>query len=82
MAPIVEPKVRNSQAPKVRVRSTNFQCVAEIDVKQQFAARLHALCDDMQLPRGRGRQSALAAKFGVSPNADRTHSVTLDLPQT
>lgn len=55
--------------------------MAEIDVKQQFAGRLHELCDDMDLPRGRGRQSALAAKFGVSPNAARKWLLGLGMPE-
>lgn len=42
-----------------------------VEVKSQFARRLHLLCDDMGLQPGRGRQTALAKMFGVSPNAAR-----------
>ena len=43
----------------------------ETDVKRLFASRLSELCDDMKLPPHRGRQTALATQFGVSPNAAR-----------
>lgn len=32
---------------------------------------MHELCDDLQIPRGRGRQTALAALVGLNPNAAR-----------
>lgn len=41
------------------------------NVRADFATRLHELCDDMQLPPERGRQSRLAAIFRVTPNAAR-----------
>lgn len=53
----------------------------EVDVKRQFALRLHELCDDMGLPRDRGRQTALASKFGVSPNAARKWLLGLGMPE-
>lgn len=50
-------------------------------VKQEFAARLHEICDDMHLPSARGRQTKLAALFGVSPNAARKWLHGLSMPE-
>lgn len=36
-----------------------------------FAARMNEICSDRGLPAERGRQSALAKAFGVTPNAAR-----------
>lgn len=52
-----------------------------IDYKQQFAARLSEVCDAKGIASGRGRQSALAMQFGVSPNAARKWLLGLGLPE-
>ena len=40
-------------------------------VKTNFAQRLGEICGEMHVPAERGRQTALAKTFGVSPNAAR-----------
>ncbi len=52
-----------------------------LDERAAFAARLHELCDDQGLPSERGRQSALAAEFKVSPNAARKWLLADGLPE-
>lgn len=39
--------------------------------RRAFAARLNEVCTDRQLPTGRGRQTILARKFKVTPQAAR-----------
>jgi transcriptional regulator with XRE-family HTH domain len=45
--------------------------VNKVNELPAFAARLNEVCTDKQLPLERGRQTELAAIFGVSPNAAR-----------
>jgi transcriptional regulator with XRE-family HTH domain len=80
MAPIVEPKVRNSQAPKVIAALSNLWCMNST-VKQAFAARLHEICDDMGLPKERGRQTELAREFELNPNAVRKWLLGEGMPE-
>ena len=49
--------------------------------KQAFSARLREICAEKQLP-DRGRQSALASLFSVTPNAARKWLLGLGLPET
>jgi hypothetical protein len=49
-------------------------------ILQEFTARLHEICDDMEIVAGRGRQSALALHFHVSPNAARKWLLGQGLP--
>ena len=49
--------------------------------KLEFAARIHELCSDHDLPAERGRQSALAKLFDVTPNAARKWLLGLGLPE-
>jgi transcriptional regulator with XRE-family HTH domain len=51
-----------------------------MDEKKLFAARLREICTDMGLP-DRGRQSALAAAFKVTPNAARKWLLGLGFPE-
>lgn len=51
------------------------------EVKRGFAQRLHELCDEMDLPTDRGRQTALARKFDVTPNAARKWLHGLGMPE-
>lgn len=51
------------------------------NVKSEFAARLHEICDDMGLPKVRGRQTKLAQLFKVSPNAARKWLQGLGMPE-
>lgn len=44
--------------------------MSENTIKTEFASRLNELCDDMGIPE-QGRQTHLAARFGVVPNAAR-----------
>lgn len=48
--------------------------------KSDFARRLNELCTEQELPE-RGRQSALATKFHVTPNAARKWLLGLGLPE-
>jgi hypothetical protein len=50
-------------------------------VQSEFAARLHELCDDMGLPRERGRQTALGKLFHVTPNAARKWLLGEGMPE-
>jgi hypothetical protein len=50
------------------------------DEKALFAARLNELCSDAQMP-SRGRQSALASLFKVTPNAARKWLLGIGLPE-
>jgi transcriptional regulator with XRE-family HTH domain len=49
--------------------------------KTGFAERLNEVCSDMELPVERGRQSALAAVFKVTPNAARKWLLGLGMPE-
>lgn len=40
-------------------------------IRADFAARMHVLCDELGIPRGHGRNTALAKAFDVTPNAAR-----------
>ena len=53
----------------------------QTDVKADFARRLHEVCDDLGLQRGRGRQTALARQFGLTPNAARKWLLGLGMPE-
>jgi len=50
------------------------------DEKLAFAARLNEVCSDADMPE-RGRQTALAAKFQVTPNAARKWLLGLGMPE-
>jgi transcriptional regulator with XRE-family HTH domain len=50
-------------------------------VQTSFAHRISELCDDMGLPRERGRQTQLAKLFGVSPNAARKWLLGEGMPE-
>jgi transcriptional regulator with XRE-family HTH domain len=52
-----------------------------LDEKSAFAGRLHEVCTDKGLPAERGRQSALATLFNVSPNAARKWLLGTGLPE-
>lgn len=51
------------------------------DVKADFARRLHDVCDDLGLVSGRGRQTALANHFGLTPNAARKWLLGIGMPE-
>ena len=51
------------------------------DVLAGFAERMHEICDDMGLPAGRGRQSAMAAEHGVTNKAARKWLLGLGFPE-
>jgi transcriptional regulator with XRE-family HTH domain len=53
----------------------------EQDVISGFASRLSELCDEKDLPRERGRQTALAEAMGVTPNAARKWLLGEGLPK-
>ncbi|MCX8003685.1 MAG: hypothetical protein N2688_01825 [Burkholderiaceae bacterium] len=45
-----------------------------VEVTEQrdaFARRMHEVCDALGIPPGRGRQTALGKRFGVTPKAAR-----------
>ena len=67
----IAPKVRHLQELKVRPRVANLAFDMDSTVKEGFAARLIELCADKGLAAEHGRQTKLAAQFGVSPNAAR-----------
>lgn len=54
--------------------------MSESEAKQQFAQRLHEVCSDKGLPE-RGRQTALAKQFHVTPNAARKWLLGQGLPE-
>jgi transcriptional regulator with XRE-family HTH domain len=61
---------------------SNLRCMnSGLDEKSAFAGRLHEVCTDKGLPNERGRQSALAAQFNVSPNAARKWLLGNGLPE-
>lgn len=64
------PKVSIQHAPKVREYFPNLRFMSRSD-KAGFASRLHEICNERDLPRERGRQSALAKIFALTPNAVR-----------
>lgn len=51
------------------------------DVKLAFASRLHEICDDKGVVAERGRQTALALQFRVSPNAARKWLLGQGMPE-
>lgn len=51
------------------------------EVKNGFALRLHEICDDMGLPKERGRQTKLAAVFSLNPNATRKWLHGVGMPE-
>lgn len=53
----------------------------QTDVKTDFARRLHDVCDDLGLLPGRGRQTALAKRFGLTPNAARKWLLGIGMPE-
>lgn len=65
----------------MRVQEFNFRFVKESEVTSQFAVRLHEVCGHLGIPAGRGRQTALAGKFGVSPNAARKWLLGEGMPE-
>jgi len=50
------------------------------DIRQAFAARINEVCDDLQIPRGHGRQTALGKLFGVTPKGARKWLVGAGYP--
>lgn len=46
-----------------------------------FASRLHEICNERDLPRERGRQSALAKIFELTPNAVRKWLIGEGMPE-
>lgn len=56
------------------MRSSSFRAMslpADKSVLEEFAQRLHEVCDDMGLPKKHGRQTALAKLLEVTPKAAR-----------
>lgn len=41
------------------------------DIRQAFVDRVHVLCDELGIPAGHGRQTALGKRFGVTAKAAR-----------
>lgn len=54
--------------------------MTDADERALFAARLNELCVDMHMPE-RGRQTQLAAKFGVTPKGARKWLTGAGLPE-
>jgi transcriptional regulator with XRE-family HTH domain len=42
-----------------------------VEARRAFAARLHEVCDLLDIPEGHGRQAQLGRRLGVSPKAAR-----------
>lgn len=77
------PNVTFLQGPKVTDRLVTFGPVETDDqqIRQDFARRLNEVCDDMGLPKERGRQTALAATFKVTNKAARKWLIGEGLPE-
>lgn len=51
------------------------------DVMREFARRMHEVCDELGIPPGRGRQTALGQRFQVTPKAARKWLEGLGYPE-
>lgn len=71
MQAILQPQVTLRQQPEATSLKVTFGSMkTATQAREEFAARLAEICADMQLPE-RGRQTALAKRFGVSQQAVR-----------
>lgn len=77
MPVILAPKVRVPQAPIV---IDLLLTLPPVDVDEAFAARMHEVCEDLGIPE-RGRQTALAKLFGLTPNAARKWLLGEGMPE-
>jgi transcriptional regulator with XRE-family HTH domain len=50
-------------------------------VRQAFAARVNELCDELGIEPGRGRQTALGKRFGVTPKGVRKWLLGIAYPE-
>jgi hypothetical protein len=55
--------------------------MSEDEVRAAFAARVNQLCDELAIPDGHGRQTALGKRFEVSPKAARKWLMGLAYPE-
>jgi len=78
---IFKPKVMKSQQPMVAMQFPNLWFMNQPTEKADFATRLNEICSDLGLPAERGRQTALAKQFGVSPTAARKWLLGDGLPE-
>lgn len=77
----MEPIVSNLQAPIVMIGSRNLWRMDITAVRASFAARMHELCDALEIPRGHGRNAALGRICEVTPNAARKWLLGLSYPE-
>ena len=71
------------QGPKVPARLVTFGSMDAEEVAElaRFAERVNEICDDRGLPKGRGRQVALAAEFKLTNKAARKWLLGLGYPE-
>lgn len=50
-------------------------------IRAAFAARVHELCDELGIPNGHGRQTALGKMFGVTSKAARKWLLGISYPE-
>lgn len=61
----------DQQVPEVAAVVGTLRRVEVTDLREQFARRMHEVCDELGIPPGRGRQTTLGKRFGVTPKAAR-----------
>lgn len=52
-----------------------------IEIRAAFAARMHEVCDELDIAPGHGRQTALGKMFNVTPKAARKWLMGLSYPE-
>lgn len=70
-APILGLKVTFAQGLRVTYNPSTFAGVEATALRQAFARRMHEVCDELGIAPGRGRQTLLGKRFGVTPKAAR-----------
>lgn len=50
-------------------------------IREAFAERLNEVCDDLEIPRGHGRQAALGRMFDVTAKAARNWLIGTGFPE-
>lgn len=71
MLGILGPNVTMSQGLLVTSPVLRLSGMSTLTILEAFAARLNEVCDDLDIPKEHGRQSALGRLMGVSPKAAR-----------
>lgn len=82
MSRIMGPKVTITQGPEVTALRSTLRGMDDPDaIRAAFAHRMGIVCDELNISRGHGRQTALGDRFHVTAKAARKWLLGMSYPE-